>query len=612
MSLQTIQIKLVLAIFMFVFAACTSMPTATPVPTATVTATATLMPTVTPTATTTPTPTATPIPPLKMIDACGVAGKPEYLISFGYRFTIELPSGEGRAFCITTDTGIPAEFQGGKASILGSIPEPDRLLDRDGKLLEYLGVKDYVFTWRKSDGSKLALPAIYPRRISSNVEVAPVLIWNASADKRLISSWRIDLINRSSGKVILSISEPFVELSKSQTVGLQPSRKTENGNIPARYELIDSTVNNNQGNMYNDAVGIPVLLSTTYYSEATIKAQYVFIGGRDFQWAVGPIGNIKTAAILYQIPIETFVDQKGNPLTPLGFIGYTYAWKDGEGNTIVLPVAYPLSLSGVSVAPIFLCPQCVDSKTLMQWQVWLADIKSGATVKVIENPFVVLKRDEVLAFNSESGYLEIAKQTGTNYSLVGKQVGLKLPTLYVCDTKIGPVFGPVEDICFYGFNQADELRFRRILDWIKQMTPTWYQFVMDQRPFDIYLEPDLIKHGIYGTGGGVSVQGVRGHISFAERPPNNPMENLWYVVTLIHEAAHVRDTKAERFYKLWESRDTQGYCRSMERSAVETQRAFLIDLLKTPIWGQDREHANSALEHTDKTLAQGTFDWACK
>lgn len=208
-----------------------------------------------------------------------------------------------------------------------------------------------------------------------------------------------------------------------------------------------------------------------------------------------------------------------------------------------------------------------------------------------------------LLFDSESGYYERVNLVAGSYVPTGQRIGMQLTQ------PLQPV-GVAEEIRFFRFAPEDVGRFQGILDWMKKLTPQWYQFVLQQRPLDLYLNPQLKALGWAGSA--ACCWGFdHARIEFEHRPPQDVFGDLYYVVSLVHESQHVADYRAKKPFIQGRSVDA---CRAAERSATETERVFLVDLLKTQIYGQDRDHAMAYLQFAEDKLAKNTFDWnpACR
>jgi hypothetical protein len=153
---------------------------------------------------------------------------------------------------------------------------------------------------------------------------------------------------------------------------------------------------------------------------------------------------------------------------------------------------------------------------------------------------------------------------------------------------------------------------------MKQVSPSWWQYVLAQRPFVIHYSPDLGQKGYAGSGGccygtlsntnvGALSPTKVGRIDFAGRPPDDPTKDLWFLVTLAHEVTHVRDLRVGRFVNIADSRIA---CRATERSAVDVERSDLVDLSNSRLKSQFNPTVDDTIRGVDDVLARGTFDWA--
>ncbi len=577
---------------LFVSASCTAAPS--PIPTRP------SLPVGAPSLTVASIPTS--VSPGMVIDSCGGKGPSEQGVSYGFRDTVRLVSGDEKSFCLplSGDEQVPQPIRSSVA-ILGNIPEPESLLDNAGKKMNYLGVKDYAFTWRQSDSTLKVLPVFYPRQFGRTL-VAPVLTRKGMTNQNSTSEWQLEFVRRADGAPLALLNEPFITVAESQAIRLNFGERTENGEIPPHYELVDLDSAGKPIGNSGFSVGYPLRVPTVFMigdRKQTIEG-YVSIDNRQFPLVTSSFYGSQVGILLSEIPLDAFVDQNGRWLSVIGVRGYTFTWRDSNGKSLVLPAIYPAQFENVRVAPVFIC-NCPNPHILTHWQVWLINIDTRETVKMIENPFVTLETDEDLVFNDESGYLEILRLSGGIYAPTGRHIGLQLPSLI-------PV-GTIETIRFYRFPKEDIAKFQNAFDWMKNVTPNWYLFILSQQPFDVFLEPQLADLGWAGSTGCCWLSGTRienGRISFRKRPPANISDDVWFLVTFVHEATHIRDRRAQKFE---ESKDRREACRASERSAVESQRAFLADLLNSNIDGRTRAIARIELQYSDEVLAKGTFDW---
>lgn len=537
-----------------------------------------------------------------VIDSCGGKGPSERGVSYGFRDTVRLVSGDEKPFCLplSGEQQVPQPIRSSVA-ILGNIPEPESLLDNAEKKMNYLGVKDYAFTWRQSDGTLMVLPVFYPRQFGRTL-IAPVLTRKGMTNQNSTLEWRLEFVRRADGMPLAVLNEPFITIAESQAIRLNFGERIENGEIPPHYELVDWDSAGKPIENSGFSVGYPLRVPTVFVlgdGKKTIEG-YVSIDNRQFPLVTSSFYGSQVGILLSEMPLDAFVDQNGERLSIIGVRGYTFTWRDSNGKSLVLPVIYPAQFENVRVAPVFIC-KCPNQQILTHWQVWLINIDTRETVKVIENPFATLETDEDLVFNDENGYLEILKLSGGIWSPTNRRVGLPLPSLQ-------PV-GVVEGMRLYRFLKEDVARFQNIVDWMKSTAPNWYQFILDQQPFDSFLDPQLSDLRWAGSASCCWLSGIRkdnGRISFQKRPPTIISDDLWYVVTFVHEATHIRDRRAKKFEEIKDRREA---CRASERSAVESQRAFLADLLNSNIDAQTRVIARNELHYSDEVLAKGTFDW---
>ena len=285
-------------------------------------------------------------------------------------------------------------------------------------------------------------------------------------------------------------------------------------------------------------------------------------------------------------------------------LAFTWLRKDDPNVGYALPVLWPDQIKGKAVAPILHVREGGDPKVITDWQVLLVDRQSRSIVQVIDKPLAPFKSKSDLVFDPDLGSYQVVDAVGSNYVPTGVRLGLPLTAPVV------PV-GYAAGFRLYRFFPGDVPRFQAVLDWLKQIAPRWYDFVVAQQPVDISHSPDLTGRNWAGSGGCCINSGSRqavGRIAFADRPPDPVSANYWYVVTLVHEMAHVRDLRADKFRGIG---DELTLCRAVERSAVETDRAFILDVFNSAPDEPTRLMFARFLQARDRTLAEGTFEWSC-
>lgn len=283
---------------------------------------------------------------------------------------------------------------------------------------------------------------------------------------------------------------------------------------------------------------------------------------------------------------------------------FAFVWyqKNHQETAYALARVWPSEISGTAVAPILEWNNQGDPRVLMNWRVILVDRNQGKTIQTIPNPFVKFNGQDTIVFDPQSGFLEIASVSGDSLSPTDQRVGLHLATPK-------PPVGAVENIRFYDFSPEDIERFQNIFDWMKKVTPNWFQFVLDQRPYDIFLDPKLADRQWYGSASCCWTEGLvtkLGRIQFQERPPKNVADNLYYVSALVHEATHVRDRRAKTFADI---KFSITLCRAVEHSAVESEVAFLLDVESSNADQRIKSAAHRILQQKEVDLAKGTFNW---
>ncbi len=309
---------------------------------------------------------------------------------------------------------------------------------------------------------------------------------------------------------------------------------------------------------------------------------------------------------------DNLVDDDGQPLEYSVLAGCrtdstcpSFVWhrKNDLTKGIALLRQWPSKIKEVSVAPILVWNKTGDSRNIDNWQVLLVDKASGKVVQVGTDAFVRFDEPYDLLFNSATGYYERVRESAGRYVPIGQPIGMQLTQ------PVEPV-GVADGIRFFKFSEDDVPRFQNILDWMRQTTPQWYQYILDQRPLDVYLNPQLGALGWLGRGACCWAID-HGRIEFQHRPPKQVFGDLEFVAALVHEATHVADMRAKKPFM--EARGV-GACRAAERSATENERAFLADLLKTSVSGQDKVDTQYYIKVVDQELADGKFDWnpACR
>jgi hypothetical protein len=327
-------------------------------------------------------------------------------------------------------------------------------------------------------------------------------------------------------------------------------------------------------------------------------------------------GDVTTLAEIMSEP-SNLIDEEGNELVfdSVNYYNqcgdekanercYAFVWyqKNRRENAFALARVWPTDVTGTTVAPILEWNHQGDARLITNWRVVLVDRNQGKPVQTISNSFVKFNGQDAIVFDSQSGFLEIASVSGDSLTPTDQRVGLHLATPK-------PPVGIIENTRLYEFSPEDAERFQNIFDWMKTATPNWRQFVLDQRPYDITLNPRLADRKWYGSASCCWTEGLvtkLGRIQIRERPPKDVADNLYFVSALVHEATHIRDRRAKTFdpIKLSITR-----CRAVERSAVESEVAFLLDVITSNADQRIKSAADRILKQNDAILAAGTFDW---
>jgi hypothetical protein len=104
---------------------------------------------------------------------------------------------------------------------------------------------------------------------------------------------------------------------------------------------------------------------------------------------------------------KQLIDERGEPLEPdLPAESLLLRWRRTDGKEVVMPFVSPRVYNGAEVVPIMKWGGGKDRHLFSGWQVWLINRKTNASVKVIENPFVVLEQNQRFIFNEDAGFIE--------------------------------------------------------------------------------------------------------------------------------------------------------------------------------------------------------------
>ncbi len=234
---------------------------------------------------------------------------------------------------------------------------------------------------------------------------------------------------------------------------------------------------------------------------------------------------------------------------------YAYVWYDKQNpkNAYALLRLYPRQVSEREIAPLLEVRPNGDPQVLTDWQIVLVDQRSAEIVQVLANPFIAMARSDAIAFNPASGYFEVLDRSGANPRPTGKRLGLALgaeQTTQLTDS--------VQDIALYNFNATDAAFFKTAVNWLAENMPTWYAYLLAQRPFEVHRDASLpfLSDGICcRTRNGEPTFGrirFRDHLADWTRDAfpgaaHDALTRWSFLTTLIHEATHVRDLRTNRF-----------------------------------------------------------------
>lgn len=136
------------------------------------------------------------------------------------------------------------------------------------------------------------------------------------------------------------------------------------------------------------------------------------------------------------------------------------------------------------------------------------------------------------------------------------------------------------------YTDADIAYLRQNLEMLRDQTPGWYQHIEDAKPLTLVVDLNEGAHGRAAVAK-CCVAGNRGVITFghhfgtladsddaADQTPE--ARRIRFLVTLVHEATHIRDQRAGKFL----TKTNFKSCVDAEKSAFEKQIDFENDLLK--------------------------------
>lgn len=280
---------------------------------------------------------------------------------------------------------------------------------------------------------------------------------------------------------------------------------------------------------------------------------------------------------------------------------FIWAQKGKQENLYALPRLWPNLVDKRLVAPLLVWNKSGNPQNFANWQVLLVDRSNGATIQQVSNPWIQLNDKDLLEFSPESGYFEVEREAGSSLTPLGKMIGLQL-------IEPVPATATFDAIGFYQFPEDDTPKMEKMLGWIKGTVPKWHQFILDQRPFRVYLNLALPQRGWGGATFCCSTSNLgtqTGRIELGREPRGDIIDDLTLASTLVHEATHVRDRRSG----LGDILNPKNDCRINERSAVESEQAFLSDILISNADVRERTVAGRLLNQAREILAEGSFNW---
>lgn len=234
---------------------------------------------------------------------------------------------------------------------------------------------------------------------------------------------------------------------------------------------------------------------------------------------------------------------------------YVHVWyaRDNPANAYALLRLYPLEANGKQVAPLLRVKPNGNPQVLNDWQVVLADQRTGEIVQVLADPFVPMARRDTVAFNPRSGYFEVLDRSGNTPRPTDKKLGLPFRVEPV--TELAAI---VNEVALYNFNSLDVAYFENALTWLADKMPGWHEYFLAQRPLEIYRDASLpfVSDGVCCRTRNANAN--LGRIRFRDHLANWTRDSFpgashdalarWSLLTLlIHEATHVRDLRTDRF-----------------------------------------------------------------
>ncbi|MBI4674207.1 MAG: hypothetical protein HY741_21395 [Chloroflexi bacterium] len=93
-----------------------------------------------------------------------------------------------------------------------TLPDPAKLSDEHGRRLIPINVGSTALAWKAEDGSRIAMPFLFPR-FYNDVEIAPVMVWGNGKNQHVLEGWQVWLINPKTGETITKFEHPFVTLT---------------------------------------------------------------------------------------------------------------------------------------------------------------------------------------------------------------------------------------------------------------------------------------------------------------------------------------------------------------------------------------------------------------
>ncbi|MGE5139862.1 MAG: hypothetical protein ACM3JD_10390, partial [Rudaea sp.] len=208
--------------------------TVTSTPTRTFTSTATA----TATATSTPRQTATPTPMVRSVQ--DFAWKSRYsLCSLPTTLTL---GGQTHFYCSTREQ---RDFSGPVTILSDVMSNPFDLVDSRGRALRYFyyrsctgsGGRCLAYTWLQEDDPSVgyALSVFWPDRVNGKA-VAPVLQVKSGGNPKVITDWRVALVDRETKSILQVIEKPLARFKSVSDLVFDPDT--------GAYQVVDAVGSN--------------------------------------------------------------------------------------------------------------------------------------------------------------------------------------------------------------------------------------------------------------------------------------------------------------------------------------------------------------------------------